>query len=86
MTTRLAIDASTVQGTTGVRLGTMLQVMSAVVAGIVIGFIYSWQLTLGLLAFAPILLLAGVMEMKMWTGQDTLDKELYENAGKVGQF
>lgn len=38
--TRLATDASAVQGATGIRLGTVAMSLSAIGAGIIIGFIY----------------------------------------------
>ncbi|CAF5211687.1 unnamed protein product, partial [Rotaria magnacalcarata] len=44
--TRLATEASAVQCATGVRFGLIFQHLFAMVAGILLGFAYSWQLTL----------------------------------------
>ncbi|CAF5027485.1 unnamed protein product [Rotaria magnacalcarata] len=44
--TRLATEASAVQGASGVRFGLIFQYLFAIVAGILLGFAYSWQLTL----------------------------------------
>ncbi|CAF3947562.1 unnamed protein product [Rotaria magnacalcarata] len=44
--TRLATEASAVQGASGVRFGLIFQYLFAIVAGIFLGFAYSWQLTL----------------------------------------
>ncbi|CAF2002613.1 unnamed protein product [Rotaria magnacalcarata] len=44
--TRLATEASAVQGASGVRFGLIFPYLFAIVAGILLGFAYSWQLTL----------------------------------------
>ena len=67
---------------TGSRLGTLFQSFSAMAAGIIIGFVFSWQLTLLILAFAPFIMLAGFVEMKIYTGNNT-DRKSSEEAGKV---
>ncbi|CAF4888949.1 unnamed protein product, partial [Rotaria magnacalcarata] len=41
--TRLATEASAVQCATGVRFGLIFQHLFAMVAGILLGFAYSWQ-------------------------------------------
>ncbi|CAF4236476.1 unnamed protein product, partial [Rotaria sordida] len=57
--TRLATEASDVQGATGVRIGTMLQNISNLGVGIILAFIYGWSLTLIMLAFVPFMIIAG---------------------------
>jgi uncharacterized membrane protein (Fun14 family) len=52
----------------GAQLGTMFQNLANIGTGIIIGFVYGWQLTLVILAFIPIIGIAGVLQMKLLEG------------------
>uniref|UniRef100_H2ZR91 Bile salt export pump n=1 Tax=Ciona savignyi TaxID=51511 RepID=H2ZR91_CIOSA len=77
LTTRLATDASKVQGCTGVRAGSAIQSVFALGVALGIAFAYGWQLTLLTLAFVPFMIIAGLLTMKILTGQ------AYEAAGSI---
>jgi ABC-type multidrug transport system fused ATPase/permease subunit len=62
---RLATDASIVRGAAGSRIGYVVQSIAAIGAGLIIGFVYSWQLTLLVLAFAPFMLISGFIQMRV---------------------
>ncbi|CAF1942165.1 unnamed protein product [Rotaria magnacalcarata] len=81
--TRLATEASEVQGATGVRIGTMLQNISNLGVGIILAFIYGWSLTLIMLAFVPFMILAGFLQTYLLTGIADKDKKVLEEAGKI---
>ncbi|GFO24715.1 multidrug resistance protein 1 [Plakobranchus ocellatus] len=83
LTTRLATDASLVQGVTGVRLGSTLMNLANMGTAIVISFVYSWKLTLLIIGFMPFIVLGGLMEIKLLTGQAGKNKEALEGAGKI---
>lgn len=83
LTTRLSTEASAVQGATGARLGTTFQSIAALGTGIVIGFIYSWKLTLLILAFMPFIVIAGYINMKVMSGFSGEGQEALEESGKV---
>jgi ATP-binding cassette subfamily B (MDR/TAP) protein 1 len=57
--------------------------ITSIVAGLVIGFIYSWKLTLLIIAFLPFLMIGGALQMKMLNGAAGKNKEALESAGKV---
>ena len=61
----------------------MIASVTSLVTGLVIGFVYSWQLALVILAFAPFMVAAGFIQMKMMSGGANQDKEDMEAAGKV---
>jgi ABC-type multidrug transport system fused ATPase/permease subunit len=81
--TYLATGASAVKGASGVRLGIMLQNIVTVGAGIFIGFIFSWQLTLLIAAFLPLIIFGAVIQIRLIARFSKKDKELLEDAGKV---
>lgn len=68
---------------TGSQLGTLFESLANLGTGIVIAFIFSWVLTLAILAFAPFMAIAGYVEMKVFRGGGTKNNKLYEESGKV---
>jgi uncharacterized membrane protein HdeD (DUF308 family) len=81
--TRLATDASALQGASGVRLGYILEYLFSMGVGIVIGFAYSWQLTLLTFAFLPFILFGGVLQIQLTTRFGRKEGQITEHAGKV---
>ena len=60
------------------------QVTGGLGTGIIIGFIYSWQITLCVLGFAPFLLVGGILSQRIITGSNASNKSAMELAAKVG--
>ncbi|KAF6726718.1 Bile salt export pump [Oryzias melastigma] len=83
LTTRLATDASMVQGATGSQIGMIINSLTSIGASFIIAFYFSWKLTLVILGFLPLIGLSGVFQAKMLTGFANEDKKAMEAAGRV---
>ena len=68
---------------TGSRLATVVQGISSILIGVLIGFVYCWELALVMLGFGPLIAIAGFIEMRVMQGNSHFDKEALELAGKV---
>ncbi|KAM6934651.1 bile salt export pump [Xenentodon cancila] len=83
LTTRLATDASMVQGATGSQIGMIVSSLTNIGASFIIAFYFSWKLTLVIMCFLPLIGLSGVFQAKMLTGFANEDKKAMEAAGRV---
>ncbi|KAI7808305.1 putative bile salt export pump [Triplophysa rosa] len=83
LTTRLASDASVVQGATGSQIGMIVNSLTNIGASFIIAYYYSWKLSLVVTCFLPLIGLSGVVQAKMLTGFANEDKEALEAAGQV---
>ncbi|XP_070567625.1 ATP-dependent translocase ABCB1-like isoform X2 [Ptychodera flava] len=83
LTTRLASDASMVQGAAGIRIATLVQNIANMGTGIILAFYFGWQMTLIVLACVPFMAIGGALHMKMLTGYAESDKDALEGAGKI---
>ncbi|XP_026001231.1 bile salt export pump isoform X2 [Astatotilapia calliptera] len=83
LTTRLATDASMVQGATGSQIGMIVNSVTSIGVSFIIAFYFSWKLTLVILCFLPLIGLSGVFQAKMLTGFANEDKKAMEEAGQV---
>ncbi|CAJ0587561.1 unnamed protein product, partial [Mesorhabditis spiculigera] len=83
ISTRLASDAPNVKSAIDYRLGSVFNAVVGVTAGIAIGFYYSWQMALLMLALFPLLGLGEALQIKMLEGKSGEDAKALEVAGKV---
>ncbi|XP_041116243.1 bile salt export pump-like [Polyodon spathula] len=83
LTTRLATDASQVQGATGSQIGMIVNSFTNIGVAIIISFYFSWKLSLVILCFLPFLALSGGLQAKMLTGFAKQDKQAMESAGQI---
>ncbi|CAO2597186.1 Bile salt export pump [Lemmus lemmus] len=83
LTTRLATDASQVQGAAGSQVGMLVNSFTNIVTALLIAFIFSWKLSLLVLCFFPFLAFSGALQTKMLTGFASQDKQALEKAGQI---
>ncbi|NXJ88201.1 ABCBB protein, partial [Corythaixoides concolor] len=83
LTTRLATDASQVQGATGSQIGMIVSSFTNIGVAMVIAFYFSWKLSLVILCFLPFLALSGAVQAKMLTGFASQDKKALEATGQI---
>uniref|UniRef100_UPI00358EA8DA ATP-dependent translocase ABCB1-like isoform X2 n=1 Tax=Myxine glutinosa TaxID=7769 RepID=UPI00358EA8DA len=83
LTTRLATDASQVQGASGVQMGLALQTLASLATGIILAFIHGWQLTLLVLAMIPVIAVSTFIQFRTLSGHVGKSKDALEEAGKV---
>ncbi|XP_073437565.1 ATP-binding cassette sub-family B member 5-like isoform X2 [Dendrobates tinctorius] len=83
LTTRLATDASQIQAATGSRLGLIAENFSTMGVGIIVSFVYGWEMTLLILLLVPILVTTGFLETRALVGFANRDKKQLQYAGKI---
>uniref|UniRef100_A0A8C5S1X1 Bile salt export pump n=1 Tax=Laticauda laticaudata TaxID=8630 RepID=A0A8C5S1X1_LATLA len=83
LTTRLATDASQVQGATGTQIGMIVNSLTNIGVSIIIAFYFSWKLSLVITCFLPFLALSGMVQSRMLIGFASQDKKAMEATGRV---
>lgn len=63
----------------------IIQCTSAILACLVIGFVFVWELMLIMLVFMPIMIMAEKIQTSLVRGFSNSDKESIEEGGKVRQ-
>mgnify|MGYP001070529377 CR=1 FL=1 len=65
LATKLSSDATLLQGMTGFRVGTIAQLLSTLVIGLLIALISCWKLALVVLSCVPLVAFGGAMQLKL---------------------
>ncbi|XP_030551796.1 ABC transporter B family member 4-like isoform X1 [Rhodamnia argentea] len=80
---KLSADAATVRALVGDALGQLVQNSASAVAGIVIAFAASWQLSIIVLVLLPLIFVNGYIQVKFMKGFSADAKMMYEEASQV---
>lgn len=83
VTTRLATEATLVQGLTGNTLGSATLVFSTLTTGMIVAFISCWQIAAVLLCIFPLMGVAESIQVKMLAGFDADAGVKFASAGAV---
>nr|XP_056713062.1 ATP-binding cassette sub-family B member 5 [Euleptes europaea] len=85
LNTRLTDDINTIQEGIGDKISLIVQFSSTFVAGIIIGFVYGWKLTLVILAVSPLLAVAGAVWSYLLSNLTIKELTAYAKAGAVAE-
>ena len=77
----ILLTHSVVWQASGARLGSLFQSLASIATGIIIAFVFSWEFALFIIGLSPFFLIAGYLEMKMYSG--FAESEALEGAGHV---
>ncbi|CAG8514236.1 2992_t:CDS:2, partial [Diversispora eburnea] len=83
LTSSLSLDATRVNGLAGITFGTILQVVTTVIMGFIIGLAVGWKLTLACAVCIPLLIGSGAIRMKMLNGFQEKTKRAYEESAQI---
>ena len=83
LASRLADDASKVEGAVGSGLGLMIQSSMTGVIGLTIALVLGWKLTLVILAISPLIIMGGKMQMSAMISHTKGAKDEFEKAGSI---
>ena len=76
----MASDAQTVNGVSAEGLASTLEAGFATLVGVVIGFIYNWEISLVCLACVPFMILGSIMNIKFQAGMSSDTDSLIKDA------
>ncbi|XP_046390850.1 ATP-dependent translocase ABCB1-like [Ischnura elegans] len=80
---RLSGEASSVQGATGSRIGTILQSVATVILAVVLALYYEWRLGLVTLVFCPFIIVAIFLQRRVMMGETLSNKSGIEKSSKL---
>eukprot|EP00727_Mastigamoeba_balamuthi_P006102 m51a1_g2110 putative multidrug resistance protein 1 (1352) ;mRNA; f:1624717-1629060 len=83
LTTRLATDATLLHGLTGSQVCQIIQLVSSLATGIIIGFTGNWKLALVILACVPPQGVAAAVNMRYMMLHQQNMKKVYEDSGQI---
>ena len=61
----------------------MLETLTALILALVIAFVYSWVMTLFMIAVVPVLIIGGVLQSQILSRNIARNKKALENAGMI---
>ncbi|CAJ0949155.1 unnamed protein product, partial [Mesorhabditis belari] len=85
LTARLTDDLERVREGLGDKLSLFIQMAAAFASGFIVGFMYSWQMTLVMLAFAPFVVASGAWMSKVAASRTQMEQETYAVAGGIAE-
>eukprot|EP00180_Rhodochaete_pulchella_P003536 Plantae.Rhodophyta-Rhodochaete_pulchella.ctg6138.p1 GENE.Plantae.Rhodophyta-Rhodochaete_pulchella.ctg6138~~Plantae.Rhodophyta-Rhodochaete_pulchella.ctg6138.p1 ORF type:complete len:205 (+),score=17.02 Plantae.Rhodophyta-Rhodochaete_pulchella.ctg6138:3-617(+) len=83
LTSQVAGDVDLIQAGIGDKLATLIMYTSTFVAGVIVGFVYCWKLTLVILAVVPAIIVTGAIFAKIVASATTEGQAAYARAGGV---
>jgi len=83
LNTVLAEGAENINGVVRLIAGTMVQSVSAILIGLVMGFVFSWKMSLIVLGCVPLIALSSFIQARFHVGFSKINEELYKASTKI---
>jgi ATP-binding cassette, subfamily B (MDR/TAP), member 1 len=83
LTSSLSDNPQKVNGLVGVTLGAIVQSISTIIGGMVIGLAYQWKVALVAIACMPLLVSAGFIRLKVVVLKDQQNKKAHEHSAQL---
>ncbi|KAH8078415.1 P-loop containing nucleoside triphosphate hydrolase protein [Cristinia sonorae] len=83
LTSNLSENPQKVNGLAGVTLGAIVQALSTIITGAIIGLIFAWRLGLVGIACAPVLASAGYIRLRVVILKDQQNKKAHEHSAQI---
>ncbi|XP_068902276.1 multidrug resistance protein 2-like [Tenebrio molitor] len=80
---KLSGEAASVQGASGIRIGTVLNSLSTFIIANTIALYFEWKLALVLMSFSPIILLSVFFEQRFTQSDTQVNQKFLENSAKI---
>ncbi|KAH3689239.1 hypothetical protein DPMN_191104 [Dreissena polymorpha] len=85
LNSRITNDISKIQDGIGDKLGQFMQWFCAFLAGVIVGFVHGWKLTLVILSISPLLALCAVIMTKLVGKASGAELKAYAKAGAIAE-
>ncbi|CAF3699259.1 unnamed protein product [Rotaria socialis] len=85
LNTRLSEDVNKVHDGTGDKVGSALQFFASFIAGLILGLIKGWKLTLVILSVSPVLFFSAVLFTKITATMTSQELKAYAKAGAIAE-
>ncbi|RGB26342.1 multidrug resistance protein 1a, partial [Rhizophagus diaphanus] len=83
LTSKLAVDATKIEGLTGSLMGNIIQTAVTISLGVGLAFAYGWKLTLVVVATAPTVGIANYFKIRSLSGYGSKTRKAYEGTGQI---
>ncbi|KAL1914813.1 uncharacterized protein VTP21DRAFT_7905 [Calcarisporiella thermophila] len=83
LASKLSTNATYVEGMSGATLGNILQSVGIIIAGLVLGLIVGWKMTLVCFTAVPVMLFSGYMETVMMEGFQETNRRSHEQSAQL---
>ncbi|KAL4246649.1 GTPase-activating protein [Abortiporus biennis] len=83
LTSTLSDNPQKINGLAGITLGAIVQSISTLVAGFIIGLVFAWQLGLVGIACTPFLVSAGYIRLRVVVLKDEKNKKAHEHSAQI---
>lgn len=83
LVSNLSDDPQKVNGLAGVTLGAIVQAISTLTVGVILGLVFAWQVGLVGLACAPLLVTTGYIRLQVVVLKDQKNKKAHEGSAQV---